>query len=186
MLSHTVWKVADTSLSDQDHNAFIESFAIHLRCLRDFLWGTRRSDHPEDAFATDFCDPGVWEEARPALPPPVRAIEGERKRIGREIAHLTYYRLEIDAETKPWDLSALLRVIVEALGRFSEVAKPERLAQRTREALALIPPDVRGVVIREPRGVTGATTAVEPIHVIKGTASFAGFTAEDVPPSPTQ
>jgi hypothetical protein len=161
------------------------SLAIHLRCLRDFLWGTRRSNQPEDAFAIDFCDPGVWEQARPALPTPLVAIEGERKRIGREIAHLTYHRLDIKAETKPWDLSGLLRVIAEALGRFSEVAKPERLAEGTREALALMPPDVRGVVTRDFGGVSGATQVAGPIQVTKGTASFSRFTANDVPPSRT-
>jgi hypothetical protein len=141
MLSHTVDKFANRKLSDQDHNAFMESFAIHIRCLRDFLWGRRTQRNPEDAFASDFCDAGVWEMRRPPLPAALEAIEGRRQRIGREIVHLTYHRLDIKAETKHWDLTDLLRAIAEGLHQFAKVAKPERLHPKTREALALMPPD---------------------------------------------
>jgi hypothetical protein len=93
MLMHVVQRVADGGLSDQDRNAFVESFAIHVRCLRDFLWSRKRG-RPGDALASDFCASGVWEQARPALPDAVRRIEGSRNRIGREIVHLRTTGLE--------------------------------------------------------------------------------------------
>ena len=123
MLSHAVEKFANKRLSDQDHNAFMESFAIHVRCLRDFLWGKRRRQNPEDAFASDFCDPGVWETERAPLPAALNVIEGNRQRIGREIVHLTYHRLDIAAETKDWDLTALMCAIAEGLYEFAKVAE---------------------------------------------------------------
>jgi hypothetical protein len=132
MLCHAVEKFATQRLSDQDHNAFVESFAIHVRCLRDFLWGKRGPHNPEDAFASDFCDPGVWETGPPALPAALKAIEGKRQRIGREIVHLTYHRLDIKAETKDWDLTELMRAIADGLHEFAKVAKPERLHPKLR------------------------------------------------------
>src|SRR5581483_4963553 len=138
MLSHAVEKFANRRLSDQDHNAFLESFAIHVRCLRDFLWGERKKNNPGDAFAFDFCDPGIWERARPTLPGALRAIDADL-RIGREIVHLTYHRLDIRAETKDWDLTALMAAIARGLHTFATVAKEERLHPKHREALALMP-----------------------------------------------
>jgi hypothetical protein len=181
MLSHAVDKFANKQLSDQDHNAFLESFAIHVRCLRDFLWGLRKKNNPQDAAAFDFCDPGVWDQARPPLPDALRAIEGDRRRIGREIVHLTYHRLDIEAETKDWDLTALMAGIAKGLHKFAEVAREERLHPRTREALALTPKDCRVLVTRdEDHG--GPTLVAASIPVTGGTIAFQEFTADAIWP----
>jgi hypothetical protein len=179
MLSHAVEKFANKRLSDQDHNAFMESFAIHLRCLRDFLWGKRRPHNPEDAFASDFCDPGVWETRRPPLPAALKAIEGKRQRIGREIVHLTYHRLDIEAEAKDWDLTELMRAIAEGLDEFAEVAKPERLHPKTRRALALTPKDYR-VLVTSDSDERGPSLVAASIPVTGGTIAFEGFTAGSI------
>ena len=181
MLSHAVDKFASKQLSDQDHNAFLESFAIHVRCLRDFLWGSRRKNNPGDAFAFDFCDPGVWEQARPPLPDAVRAIEGDRRRIGREIVHLTYHRLDIEAETKDWDLTALMAPIAKGLHKFAEVAKAERLHPKTRGALALTPKDYR-VLVTHDEDHSGPTLVAASIPVTGGTIAFQEFTSDAIWP----
>jgi hypothetical protein len=173
MLAHSVEKVADSRLSNTDRNAFVESFAIHVRCLREFLWG-ERGEHPQDAFASDFCAPGVWANARPGLPAAIRAIEGKRNRIGREIVHLTYHRLDIEAETKDWDMGELRRVIADALSRFAEAAEPECLAQATRNKLALMSNFAQGP------GVTEATHMIQPGQITGGTIPFPGYSADDV------
>jgi hypothetical protein len=192
MLLHAVKKAADERLSDTDRNAFIESFAIHVRCLRDFLWRDERAK-PEDALASDFCLPDAWEAARGELPEALQEIEGERNRIGREIVHLTYHRLDIEAESKNWNMGELLEVIADALARFSELADPERLAEQTRGALALMPkviqPDPQAkplVITQNVPGVTGATQMIQPTQVTGGTIPFPGFTAGEIerdPPS---
>jgi hypothetical protein len=190
MLLHAVEKVATNSLSDQDHNAFIESFAVHVRCLRDFLWG-KRGTWPEDAFASDFCAPGAWEQARPEEPEVLKEIYG-RDRIGREIVHLTYHRLDIAAETKDWNMGGVLQVIAEALSLLSEKADLNRLDEKTRKFLASMPRGVpidARVLATDFRGVTGASQAVgefqlrPPKHVSGGTIPADGYTAEDaIPP----
>ena len=179
MLTHAVEKVADRQLSDQDHNAVMESFAIHVRCLRAFLWGKQRPDHPEDAFASDFCDPGLWETSRPPLPAALKAIEGKRQRVGREIVHLTYHRLDIKAETKDWDLTGLLHAIAEGLHEFAKVAKPERLHPKSRETLALTPKDYRVLVTADDDESSPGLVAVS-IPVAGGTIAFDGFTAGSI------
>ena len=56
MLVHSVEMVADPRLSDPDRNAFIESFAIHVRCLRDFLWrDSRPPNAPERPVQRTCC-----------------------------------------------------------------------------------------------------------------------------------
>lgn len=191
MLLHAVGKAADPRLSETDRNAFIESFAIHVRCLRDFLWRDDRAK-PEDALASDFCAAGSWEEARGELPKALQEIEGDRNRIGREIVHLTYHRLDIAAESKDWNMGELLRVIAEALARFSEIAEPQRLAEETREALALIPrvvqqdPDAKPLVITPNLpGVSGATQMIQTTHVTGGTIPFPGYSADEINPDST-
>lgn len=181
MLFHAVDKFATKQLSDQDHNAFLESFAIHVRCLRDFLWGSRRKNNPEDAFAFDFFDPGVWEQARPPLPDALCAIEGDRRRIGREIVHLTYHRLDIQAETKDWDLTALMAAMARGLHKFAEVAKEERLHPKTREALALTPKDYRVLVMRDEDHSRPILVAAS-IPVTGGTIAFQEFKADAIWP----
>jgi hypothetical protein len=179
MLSHAVDKFANKDLSDQDHNAFLESFAVHVRCLRGFLWGSRTKAKPDDAFASDFCAPGVWEQSKPTLPDALSRIEGKRQRIGREIVHLTYHRLDIEAETKDWDLTALMAAIAEGLHRFAKVAKEERLDPRTREALALTPKDYRVLVMRDD-DESGPSFVAASIPVTGGTVSFQEFTADAI------
>lgn len=186
MLVHAVRKAADESLSDPDRNAFIESFAVHVRCLRDFLWADNRGQ-PQDALASDFCAEGVWEKERGELPDALNEIEGNRNRIGREIVHLTYHRLDIEAESKSWDMSALLGEIADGLARFGDVAESDRLADDTREALALM----RQVVPKDPDaetlritsnlpGVSGATQMIQPGQVTGGTIPFPGFNADEI------
>lgn len=179
MLSHAVEKFANKRLSNQDRNAFMESCAIHIRCLRDFLWGQRRPHNPEDAFASDFCDQGVWETGRPPLPAAVNAIEGKRQRIGREIVHLTYHRLDIKAETKDWDLTELMRAIAEGLHEFAKMAKPERLHPKTRQVLALTPKDYR-VLVASDNDESGPSLVAASIPVTGGTVAFDGFTAGSI------
>jgi hypothetical protein len=118
---------------NQESNVFLEAFAIHTRCLRDFLWGERRR-YPMDAFASDFCSPGNWEQVRGDVPPALREID-DRDRLGREVVHLSYERGAVPAEIKDWPVSEIVREIVEALDEFAFEALPERLDEQTRLAL---------------------------------------------------
>lgn len=118
---------------DPESNALLESFVMHVRCLRDFLWGRRRRRQPHDAFAVDFCAPGEWERVRGGVP----ALLGERllHRAGREVVHLTYHRSSVDAASKDWDCGEIFDVIADSLDLLSITALPTRMDSVTRTAL---------------------------------------------------
>lgn len=153
---------------NQESNVFLEAFAVHTRCLRDFLWGDR-DRHPMDAFASDFCSPGNWEEVRGEIPPALREID-DRNRLGREVVHLSYERSGVPAKIKDWPISEIVRDLVEALDDFALEALPERLDEGTRLALtdlASSPPPGVGPVsvaaaIQVPYG--GGTIAFPDFH----------------------
>jgi hypothetical protein len=115
-------------------NALLESFLVHARCLRDFLWHTRSKRHSKDAFALDFCDPGVWERERGEVPPALAEI-GSRQRMGRELAHLTYNRTDVAPDAKLWACGDVCFEIVDALNQFVFFARSEALDVDTYEAL---------------------------------------------------
>jgi hypothetical protein len=135
MLAFTTIRLAERQgvPGDADSNVLVESFGIHARCLRDFLWANR-GRYPMDAFATDFCAPGRWEEDRGPVPPALARIDRD-DRTGREIVHLTYHRLGIPAPSKAWDIGAMYAELAQRLGKFSLAALPDRLDTKTREAL---------------------------------------------------
>ena len=127
----------------------------------------RNANGPQDALAADFCAPGVWAKARPQLPEALRQIEEkEHNRIGREIVHLTYYRLGIGADEKIWDLGELARVIADVHALFSEVADPELLTEESREALSAMPAffqqDERLLILQNLSGPTSASQMIHP------------------------
>src|SRR5208283_4896134 len=81
-------------------NAPLESFAIHIRALLDFLYNDNLKI--DDMAAEDFVlDPKVWKKTRPQLS---RNLMKIKNRVGKEIAHLTYARLEITEEAKSWNV----------------------------------------------------------------------------------
>ncbi len=79
-----------------------------------------------DAFAVDFCAPGVWELKHGSVPPELSEMDN-RKRLGREVVHLSYHRLEVPAEIKDWPVSEIVREILDGLCDFAFEALPERL-----------------------------------------------------------
>lgn len=140
-----------------DSNALLECFIVHVRCLHDFLWHHRRVDQPMDAFAGDFCADGEWEASRPPVPPALTAVRN-RHRPGREMAHLSYHRGTIDAESKAWKVGELYEEIAHALATLTTVALPSRLDEATRAALADL--TAHTPTVGTPSVATGATYGV--------------------------
>jgi len=157
-------------------NTLLESFALHARCLNDFLWHNRGDKKPRDAFAADFCAPGDWERIRDDLPQDAIDDVRARRRFGREIMHLTYDRIDGDGEDKLWPCGAVVLEIAGALREFATRSLADRLDTESREFLlglreALEPEsgsslaDLRigfitgatGIDLRHLRNVTGGT-----------------------------
>jgi hypothetical protein len=108
LLTPHIWETVPAFMADGAQNALIESFTIHVRGLHDFLYATPKGD---DVSAADWF-PGREEEwARLRGPEPAVLIEA-RRRTGKEIAHLTYARLERAGDGKLWPHQE----IVDALG----------------------------------------------------------------------
>ena len=103
------------------HNASVEAFVIHVRNVMDFLYPPK-SLKPDDVVAEDFLL--GWESIRPDI---TATLDRARQRAGKEIAHLTYARLAVTPETKPWPLVEITRDISSALHPFLQNVPKEKL-----------------------------------------------------------
>jgi hypothetical protein len=103
------------------NNALLESFVIHVRALMDFLYAPENAQ-ADDVLAEDFFQsPELWTNLRPTLS---ELLSEAKRRAGKEIAHLTYARLHVTPETKPWhfvqianELSAVINVFLQNVSR---------------------------------------------------------------------
>jgi hypothetical protein len=67
------------------------------------------------------------------LRPSQRSTQGSES--GREVVHLSYHRLGVEAAAKDWEVSEVYMDIEAALAKFAILALPSRLDDKTREAL---------------------------------------------------
>lgn len=110
-------------LSAEIKNALVESFAVHLRNLLDFLY--LENPRPDDVIAEDFFDtPEIWVTNRPAKS---QILKAAHTRAHKEVSHLTYNRLSLTPENKVWQQGELLNEIVPVLKRFVELVPRERV-----------------------------------------------------------
>jgi hypothetical protein len=99
--------------------ACIESFAIHMRTLEQFVWRDREGDRfPDDAYASDYFPPGEWAELRDRVQR--TAIDGLTARTGHEVAHLSYKRSAISSQERAWPFDVIAGVIGRAFRLFLE------------------------------------------------------------------
>jgi hypothetical protein len=130
-------------LKSTARNALIESFAIHTRALIDFLYFDPR--RASDVVVTDFFTPAEWQaivDAPDQVDPPwstrvprnVRsqkdspAILEARRRTNTEIAHLSYDRLDVEPDDKPWPVADIVEALGTDLFRFVDQVAPGRVA----------------------------------------------------------
>jgi hypothetical protein len=113
-------------------NVMLESFAVHARCLFDFLWSKGNENYDNDAFAFQFSN--EWNGRRGAIPPNLAKIK-DNARFGREVMHLTYDRIDGVDEAKVWPCGEVLLEIATALKLFAELARDEALDDETRQRL---------------------------------------------------
>lgn len=129
-LLYEIQMLSGTSqLSDSDkvkNNALLESFSIHARVLLDFLYKTK--GQPDDALATDFFDdPLEWQKYIEEKSVILKKIN---TRVGKEIAHLTYKRLEVPPEEKAWDRQPICEEINEIFKKFLEIVSKEKICDK--------------------------------------------------------
>ncbi len=103
-------------------NALLESFTLHARSLADFFYAA--SPKPDDAIADDFFDDDTWRRQRV---PENRGWRRFRRRVGKEIAHLTYKRHDPYDEAATWPHGQIFLELVAVVGEFVRLVPPERL-----------------------------------------------------------
>jgi len=112
-------------------NALLESFVIHVRGLMDFLYKDKPRE--DDVVAQDyFATLGEWGNHRPPLP---EILKKAKKRAGKEIAHLTYERLKVTPDTKPWLFLEITNEINKVMGIFLENVPQNKLGSRWKNSV---------------------------------------------------
>lgn len=105
------------------YNALLESFIIHAAIILDFFYKPPMKE--DDATAVHFIrDVGRWKALRPPFDSYYRKFY---RRRSREVVHLSYQRLQIKAEEKPWNIRKVTEQIRRIVDVFLETADPQRL-----------------------------------------------------------
>ncbi len=108
------------------NNALLEAFTIHARALLKFLYG--QNPRADDVIADDFFPTSLeWKKVRPKM---TKLLETVRTRVGKEVAHLTYARLDVNPETKPWRFLQILHDIDVSFKEFLRIVPMELLGKR--------------------------------------------------------
>jgi hypothetical protein len=96
------------------NNSLIESFAIHVRNLIDFIWPNNPSN--DNVISDDFFnDKNIWSNVKPQI---TGNLNKARLRAHKEIAHISYDRLKVSPENKPWDFITITKEISYAMNLF--------------------------------------------------------------------
>lgn len=97
-------------------NVLIEAFTIHIRILLDFLYGNKKKS--DDVIAGDFFpNEKEWLKNRPEMPINLTNV---KKRVGKEVAHLTYSRLKVTPDTKSWPFVDIAKDMIKVFDKFLE------------------------------------------------------------------
>jgi len=108
------------------NNSLLESFTLHTRVLLDFLYvdDPRKED---DVIAIDFLEyPGEWKSIRPEKSETLASIH---KRVGKEVAHLTYARHDVSPESKSWPFLEIAHEVEVIFSMFLELVPADLLGQ---------------------------------------------------------
>jgi hypothetical protein len=110
-------------------NSLLESFAIHVRALIGFF----HSENPrkDDIIAEDFfANPSDWQDMRPLK---TEILDKAKKRADKEVAHLTYTRLDLTPEQKLWDFLQIFKDMQVLIALFISNVPTDLLGSRWEE-----------------------------------------------------
>lgn len=80
-------------------NSFLEVFAIHARNLYYFFYSGEKNRKKDDILAEDYIDNRRFFKFKRTPKEKLKIIQ---KKVAKQVAHLTYYRLRYNKRTKPW------------------------------------------------------------------------------------
>lgn len=105
-----------------ENNSYIEAFVVHGRCLTDFLYIDETNN--DDVLAVHF-----FEDASPFLksrPEITKLLKSLKARANKEVAHLTYRRLTVTPEIKPWQMEKIQEELDQVLKFFFDLLTAEQ------------------------------------------------------------
>lgn len=112
-------------------NAFLESWTIHARNLFDFFYSSQRPDkkpRADDVIAEDFFDCySTWRSVRPS---PSADLSKLGRRVGKEIAHLTYTRADSGPTGPKWPNSRITNEFRMIILKFREVVPADCVGRK--------------------------------------------------------
>jgi hypothetical protein len=112
-------------------SALLESFAIHLRNLTDFLFTLPKDARTDDIVAADYFDsPGAWTPGNRST-----TLGEAQVRANKEISHITYKRKDSTDITKPWPVADLFDEIDSISKNFAREASGQKLHSKVVEFL---------------------------------------------------
>jgi hypothetical protein len=118
-------------------NALLESFGVHSRNLIDFLW-LNKPMKDTDAIASDYV--GEWK-----APTMSERLSLVKSRVGKEMVHLSYNRLDVSEDEKGWQILGIGPEITGAFGMFVSAVSSDCIPENWREhayaATGAVPPD---------------------------------------------
>ncbi len=115
------------------HDAVLESFAVHLRNLIEFLYGPRKFEN--NAIAEDFfADPARWRALSGTKP---EDLDRAQKQGHKQIAHISFERVGAD---KRWYVGALTERLHEVVRAFLDNADEDRIGPELRDLRAKLRP----------------------------------------------
>lgn len=113
-------------------NALVESFAIHVRNLIEFLY-LPANPKSDDVTADHYVDNiPAWHAARGKMP---KDLVRAKRRANKQIAHLTRARYQGQARQKQWNLLRLRDLLVPRLKKFARHASPRKIAPVVRSLI---------------------------------------------------
>src|SRR5262249_8838764 len=113
------------------NNVLVESYAIHLRNLIEFLyWTPRRGDVNAVHFVKSESQ---WLDVRGDIP---AVLADAKPRAAKQIAHLTEKRFADGAPEKNWTPGIEIALLLDGLRLFLEHADPIRLHPKVAKAVA--------------------------------------------------
>jgi hypothetical protein len=106
-----------------EKNVYLESLTIHTRVLLQFFFPTSPDAH--DVLAAHYSDNGTtWPKQRGRQP---RVLSAVNSRVGQEIAHLTYSRLDVSPKAKLWNIIEIWQAVMRLVATFVQHVPPEYL-----------------------------------------------------------
>lgn len=169
--------VVDVALSGRTdkglpaRNAVIEAFAIHARALSDFFFWPDAQPRENDALAADFVPGWTKPERTPALTRPAVT-----KRVGFEIAHLSYGRLTVAQNTKDWSYSKIANEMAVIVQDFASRAPAKTVGADFKKDVAAL---LAGRAKASLGGKTSSTVLADATMADSGISS--GGTATQMP-----